>query len=372
MREMKKRIITVTAGLLVLAVMLSVTACGTGGRKEEASSKVYEFTDDCGRTVTIPSEPTRIVTSGILSEIIVYALASDLLVASTEKHTEADALYFDETYLNLPHLGSLYGSAELNVEELAVADPQMVIDIGEAKNSLVEDMDSLEAQTGIPSVHIEATLETMPEAYRKLGKLLNREEKAEQLAEFCEKTYSRTMEIMDKVGDKKVRALYVLGTEGLNVIAKGSYHSEIVDLLTDNLAVVENPSGKGTGNEVGMEQISVWNPDFVIFAPGSIYEDLVSEEKETGLFGSNIEMWKNISAIQTGNFVEVPKGPHNWMGTPPSVQRTLALIWLPSVLYPEYCDYDVKTEVTEYYKLFYGIELSDEQYAMLTANAWPN
>ena len=46
-------------------------------------------------------------------------------------------------------------------------------------------------------------------------------------------------------------------------------------------------------------------------------------------------------------------------GSPPSVQRYLGMIWLPVVLYPEYCDYDVKAEILEYYRLFYGCELSD-------------
>jgi len=58
------------------------------------------------------------------------------------------------------------------------------------------------------------------------------------------------------------------------------------------------------------------------------------------------------------------------MGNPPAVQRYLSLIWLTAELYPQYCDYDVKTEILEYYRLFYGIELTDAQYQTLTANAF--
>ena len=58
------------------------------------------------------------------------------------------------------------------------------------------------------------------------------------------------------------------------------------------------------------------------------------------------------------------------MGSPPSVQRYLGLIWLTAALYPEYCDYDVKTEITEYYELFYGCTLTEAQYAALTAHAF--
>lgn len=83
-----------------------------------------------------------------------------------------------------------------------------------------------------------------------------------------------------------------------------------------------------------------------------------------------MDAWSEISAIVNGRYVEVPEAPYNWIGMPPSVQRYLGLIWLTAELYPEYCDYNVKEEITEYYKLFYSCELSDEQYDTLTANAF--
>jgi iron complex transport system substrate-binding protein len=245
------------------------------------------------------------------------------------------------------------------VEELALAAPQLIIDIGEPKESVVEDMDALQAQTLIPSVYISATLETMPETYRTLGRLLGREGRGEELAQFCERIYTRTRSIMDEVGENKVSCLYVLGEEGLNVIAATSYHAELLDLLTNNLAVVDNPLSTGSGNEVTMEQIALWNPDFVIFGPGSIYGAV-----------ENTQTWNQISAIVSRSYVEVPESPYNWMSMPPSVQRYLGLIWLPAVLYPEYCDYDVKADIVEYFQLFYGCTLSDAQYNTLTANAF--
>ena len=53
-------------------------------------------------------------------------------------------------------LGQLYGNSDLNLEELAAADPQIVVDVGEAKGSIAEDMDGLQRQAGIPAVHVDA------------------------------------------------------------------------------------------------------------------------------------------------------------------------------------------------------------------------
>ena len=340
---------------LALALVLSLAACGI---PTAALVDTVVFTDDLGREVELPATLSRIVPSGPLAQIVLYAIAPDVFVGLASRWDDTATEYIPEAYRNLPFFGQLYNTADLNVEELALADPQVIIDIGETKSGSWKDMDALQNQTNIPTVFVSATLETIPRTFRTLGKLLGREERGEELAQFCEGVYARTTAIMEQVGEKKVNALYVLGEEGLNVLAKDSYHAELIDMLTNNLAVVENPVGKGSGNEVTMEQLALWNPDFILFAPGSIY-DTVAE----------MDTWTEINAISNGNYMEVPEGPHNWMGSPPAVQRYLGLIWLTAELYPEFCDYDVKAEVCQYYELFYHCELTDAQYEALTAKA---
>ncbi len=342
---------------ILLAIALLAGLCACARQDVQPLAETYVFTDDVGREVPVPREISRIVPSSPMAQIVLMALAPEMFVGLASELDYPDLL--PEELEGLPFFGSLYSRNDLNVEELALTEAQIIIDIGERKPSVTEDLDALQSQTQIPSVFISATLETMPQAFRTLGKLLSKEEKAEALALFCEKVYNRTVSIMDEVGENKVKSLYVLGEEGLNVIAKGSYHAEVMDLLTDNLAVVDNPIGKGSGNEVTMEQIALWNPEFVIFAPQSIYASANADPS-----------WNEIDAVASGNYIEIPEAPHNWMGMPPSVQRCLALIWLTAELYPEYCDYDVKAEIMEYYELFYGRTLTDEQYEELTENAF--
>ena len=102
----------------------------------------------------------------------------------------------------------------------------------------------------------------------------------------------------------------------------------------------------------------LWDPDVILFAPDSIYSTV----------GTNAD-WANITAIKNGNYYEVPYGPYNWMGFPPSVQRYLGMIWLAQLLYPEIAQYNVYQEVTEYYHLFYHYDLTPEQYNRLIANS---
>lgn len=343
--------------LLVPVVFLSLTGCGAVSEDAHAAPTVM-FTDDLGREVEIDAEISRIVPTGPLSQIYLYAIAPDMFVGLASRWSASAEGIIPQKYLNLPYFGQLYNSANLNVEELALAAPQLIIDVGQPMSGGTEDLDALSTQTNIPAVYIATTLETAPETFRTLGKLLNREEKAEELAQFCEKIWSRTTSIMEQVGDNKVDALYVLGEQGLNVLAQNSYHSELIDMLTNNLAVVDTPGSKGSGNAVTLEQIALWDPEFILFAPDAPY-DAVAE----------MDIWKEMTAIRSGNYLQVPDGPHNWVGTPPASQRYLGLIWLTAQLYPVYCDYDVKAEILEYYELFYNCTLTDEQYHNLTKGA---
>lgn len=363
---MKKRILCL---FLTVFMIFNVTACNTEGNsdidtsnqalKQSDKAATRIFTDDCGREVELPTEITAYVPSGPLAQIILYAIAPEEMAGLADKWYDSANGIISEKARNLPYFGQLYRSANLNVEELALVGPQVLIDIGESKDSVAEDLNALQEQTNIPTVYVASGTENMPATFRKLGEILGKEEKGEQLASFCEKVYSRTTAIMERVGDRKVKGLFVVGDEGLNVLARTSFQAEIFDMLVDNLAVVENPLGKGTGNDVTMEQIVLWNPEFVLFGPGCIYSTVAEKDS-----------WKEIGAIMNSNYIEVPEGPHNWMGSPPSVQQYLGLIWLTAQLYPEYCDYDVKAEIMEYYRLFYSCELTEEQYDTLTANAF--
>ena len=323
----------------------------------EPEPETFFFTDSVGRTVELPTNIERVAISGPLAQIVVFALCPDKLVGIAQKWNPVAEKFLATEYYQLPVLGQLYGGkGELNLETLLASEAQVVIDVGEPKGTIEEDLDALSEQTGIPFVHITATIGTMGEAYRKLGELLHMPEEAEALAAYCEEKYAETEKIAGSV--EKAHLLYITGDKGLNVIAKGSYHSEVIDLLSDNLAVVDNPSSKGTGNEVDMEQIMLWNPDVILFAPGSIYATVGSDP-----------LWSGINAIKNGTYYEVPEGPYNWMGFPPSVQRVLGMMWMAKLLYPEAADYDLYAEVAEYFKLFYHSDLSEADYNELIANS---
>ena len=325
-----------------------------------STEKITVFTDDCGRKVKVPARITSTVASGSLAQIYLYALAPDTLEAVNGAWTADAKQYVDEKYQNLKQIGSFFGQHDLNYEEIASINPQIVIDVGENKPSMKSDLDDITKKTGIPAVHIDADFNTTGDAYRKLGKLMNREKKAEELAAFCDSAYQKAKSAAEKAkkngGLKKV--LYCTQEDGMNVIAADSYHSQVLDLLTDNLARLINPSSQGSGNAVDMEQMLNWNPEIIIFSPDSYYSYAGSDPN-----------WKMLKAIKNGTYYETPSGPYNWMGSPPSSNRVMGMLWLGKLLYPGQADYDLEKLTKQYYRLFYHCSLTTDRYNRLVENS---
>ena len=347
---------------IILFLIISLLLCGCNQAGANTTGEKQEFTDSTGRTVTLPAKITKIAITGPLSQIYILPLAGDMLVGVSTAYADDAQDYLPAYIYEKAEIGQLYGGkGEMDLEALLAAAPDVVIDIGEPKKTTADDLTALTEQTGIPFIHIDATVATAPEAYRTLGKLLGREEKAEELAVWCEDTYAMITAMMEKVDADGARKtlLYCLGDKGVNVIAKGSFHAETINFMSDNLAVVEDVVSSGAGNEVDLEQILLWNPDVIIFAPDSCYDDIASSGQ-----------WQSVGAVSRGDFYKTPTGPYGWLSSPPAVQRYLGMLWLGQLLYPEYTQYDLQTEVTEYYKLFYGCNLTEEMYQNLIADSY--
>lgn len=347
----------ILAFVLVLSMLLTGCAQIPGMTKE----KTISFTDSLGRTVTVPEKITKIAISGPLSQVYILPLAGDLLVGVSNAFAEDAQKYISEEILSKTEIGQLYGGKrEMDLEALLAADPDVVIDIGQAKGSMAADFDDLTSQTGIPFIHIDADIATTADAYRTLGKLLGREEKAEKLAKWCEHTYNDILSIMEKVDADNARKtlLYCLGETGTNVIAEGSFHAQIVNLMSRNVAVIDEVVSSGDGNQVDLEQILLWDPEVIVFAYGSCYDTVGASSQ-----------WQSLNAIGSNNYYEAPYGPYGWLSSPPAVQSYLGMLWLGAVLYPDYVNYDLRKEVIAYYDLFYDCALTDDMYTALIQNS---
>ena len=127
-----KKILSV---LLTLAMLLAMTT----GFAAVAEEETRTFVDSAGREVEIPANIERIIPSGQLAQSFMWPLAADKLVSLNVAMTEDQLAYVGQQYADLPITGNLYQTgSELNIEEVASLNAQIIIDFGEPKDTIVE------------------------------------------------------------------------------------------------------------------------------------------------------------------------------------------------------------------------------------------
>ncbi len=314
------------------------------------------FTDSAGRAVAVPVKIGRIAPSGVLAQIVLYSLVPDRLIGWSAALPPLVKEYTPKRYWDLPVFGQFYGkNVSLNLEALIAAKPDVIIDVGEAKKTVREDMDAIQRQTGIPVVFIEATLGTFDAAYAMLGELTGEKKAAESLSRYCADAVNGARKFAQSVPEgKKVKIYYGEGSTGLNTNPAGSIHADLVELIgARNVAQMQAGNGSGS-SQVTMEQLLLWNPDMLIMGPDGAYD---AAKKDP--------LWKDLPAVKAGRVYEVPAGPYNWMGRPPAINRLIGIFWLGSLAYPEQFKGDLKAKVLEFYKIFYHFDLDDAGLAKL-------
>lgn len=346
----------ISAFVMALILAVSMAACGGGNAPADKTTKeaTRTFVDSAGREVEIPAEIDSIAPSGPLAQIVLYTACPDKLAGIAVDFTDSAKQLIDEKYWRLPIFGQFYGkNASLNMEALIAADPDVIVDIGEAKDTVKADMDGLQEQLNMPVIFIEATLDTMEEAYDKIGELIGDRSETDQLAAYCKKVSEKADQVNTSLKDEDRLTVYeALGDSGLNTNARGSFHAEVIDKAGGiNAADVEAVS-QGAGTEVSMEQILNWNPDVIITESNDIY-NLIKTDKT----------WGKLDAVKNGRVYKAPTAPYSALGNPPSVNRIIGVLWLGNILYPEQYGIDITSEVQKFYKLFYHVELDKDKTA---------
>lgn len=339
------------------------SAAGSSAGSAATSAKTVTFKDDAGREVEIPASVEKIVPSGHTANMVLLTIAPEKMVGLSHSLDENEQKYFgDKIAKDLPELGAIFGSkGDLNKEAVAATGAQLLIDTGEYKDGMEADLDELQKELGIPCIFIESSLDKWGDCYRKLGEVLGKEKRGNELADYCDKAYKEVQDVMANIPeDQRTTVLYLTGEDGTNVLAKGSFQANVVDMVANNVAVVDSPSGKGSGNESSLEQIAAWNPSAILFSTGSVYDKV-----------ANDAAWSSLQAVSSGNYYEVPDNPYNWLNMPPTVNQVLGMQWLPRLLYPTQFEgkSSIEDVVKDYYKTFYQYELSDSEYVDLVVNA---
>ena len=316
------------------------------------------FTDSAGRKVEVPDKIERVMTAGPPASVLIYALAPEKLAGWVRPPTDAEKAFLLPAARALPTYGRLTGKGgTANIESVLAAKPDIIVDVGTINETYISLADKVQKQTGIPYVLIDGSFAKTQDTFRLVGDLIGVPERALRLAAYSQDTLKV---LQDKLAiipeDKRSSVYYGREPDGLETGLSGSINLEILDAVgARNVAAA---AGKGGLTNVSLEQVLQWNPETIIAA----------DAKFAAVARNNAD-WSSIKAVKTGRVVVTPSLPFGWFDSPPGINRLIGVRWLEHVLYPDQFGGDLRSDVRAFFKLFYQVDVTEQQLDALLADA---
>ncbi len=354
MKDRKQKPFHLTFLLAVLIALTGVFGCKKAG-DEPAGGR--EITDMAGRTVTLPDSVETIFPTDPTAGIYLYTLVPDKLLGWNYALNDIEKSIIPETYHNLPNFGM--GDA-INYEAVVDAGPSVVLVVDAIHDGTIDAADKLNESLGIPVVVVDNSLEATPEAYRLMGEWFGAPEEAEQLAAYAERTFSE-VDALDIPKEQQVRMYYGNGEYALETPPAGSTRAQFID-RAGAINVAELELGDGAMAQISLEQLLAWDPD-VIVVNGEPKSSISGRQTADKIL--NDPNLASLKAVQRGQVYGTPNAPFSWVDRPPGPNRLIGIRWLSGLIYPDALDFDVDDEVCEFFRLFYHVELTEEQLAAL-------
>ncbi len=335
--------------IIVAAVIMVLALCVASARTAAAR----EITDMAGRTVTLPDSVRKVYAPSPYGSYIMYSIDPSMLSGLNLPIKDEDRKYFPKEVQGLPLIGSLGGQGmAANIEILLKTKPDLLIMWSASRSAINAKMEETLKKLNVPYVYAVAeSLYDYPEVYRFLGNVLNRREKADKLAAYCRKTLTDAKATVDRIPvAKRPTVYYAEGVDGLSTECNDSIHVELLRMAGDtNVHQCHTSSHMGM-EKVSLEQVMLYNPGVIVAQEKAFFDKVLKDPR-----------WQSIKAVKEGRVYLIPRAPYNWFDRPPSFMRILGLKWLVDCLYPAEQKVDIVKEAREFYKLFLGVDLSNEE-----------
>jgi len=314
-----------------------------------------EIIDMAGRKVAIPDAIKKVYVPSPYGTYMVYSMDPTLLISFNNPSKEGRR-YLHKAVQDLPVIGRIPGQdQQSSIEAVLKAKPDLVI-MWSAKKTIVMDEKANDAlnQLHLPIVYAVAeSLNDYPDVYLFMGKLLGMEERARELSVYFQIALTEAKEIVDRIPkEKRPSVYYAEGADGLSTECNDSVHVELLQLAGDtNVHRCHTASHMGL-EKISLEQLTQYNPEVILASEVGFYDKVIREKDPA---------WQPIKAVKEGKVYLIPKVPFNWFDRPPSFMRIIGLKWLMSNLYPSQYKADFNKEAREFYRIFLGVELSQEE-----------
>lgn len=250
--------------------------------------------DSSGRHVVIPKQISRVLAAGPPASVLLYTLAPQKMIGWVRAPTTAEKPFLLESVRELPEYGRITArGGPTNLNRVLESRPYLIIDVGEAYISLANDV---QAQTQVPYLLFDGTLEKTPKIYRLLGDLLDVKDRAEALARYAESVLRNTALLRTEKQATRPRLYVARGPSGLETRRAGSMTLEVLEHVGASILT----ASEGNPQSVSPEQIASWDPHTVLALDSQFYISAQSDLRWRSIrgcsgaahfFGAQIAFW---------------------------------------------------------------------------------
>jgi iron complex transport system substrate-binding protein len=306
-----------------------------------------------GRTVSVPSNPSRIapLVGPGYEKVILLGAVDKVAITGNRSATSSWATVVAPNYRNKPVSEN---ATDPNIEELI----SLGVDVVFYWDTYPKVTERLE-EAGIPVVvtqlgsgnpkSIDEFIQFQKDEVMLFGKVLGGEhlKKAEEWCEFFEEKVNfirgRTATLSPS---QRPSVYYVRGPDPLTIHGRNSYTMWLVEIAGGNL--VSRDSKIELLYNTTMEDAVKWDPEYIFMGRVNNTDIIVNDPA-----------WSSVRAVKEGKVIVNPKGVFVWDY---SSEGFLLMEFIAKTIHPElFADLDVKQEIKDYYRRFYGYTLTDDE-----------
>lgn len=335
-----KRIISV---VLIMIMSFSLIACGTNMNSSDNVSEPVNsgvafpvtVTDQAGKSVTIDSMPTTIVSGYYISSSILIALGLEDRLVGIEAKAAKRPIYSlaAPALIDLPNVGS---AKEFDLEGCAALKPDLII----LPKKLKDAASSLE-ELGLKVILVSP--ENTNDLYEAISVIASATGTVSRGQELTNTIKQMNENLSSLVSDSSKPTVYMASNSALLETASAKMYQS---------SMIENAGGTNVAEKIddnywtsiSYEQLLEWNPDYIILAAEAEYsvDDVLSDASLA-----------ECNAVKNGNVYAMPCDIEAWDSPVPG--GILGSIWLAGILHNDkVSDEYYNQSVNDFYESFYG------------------
>ncbi|MCG5536559.1 ABC transporter substrate-binding protein [Ectothiorhodospira mobilis] len=348
--------------LLCLSLLL-LPALAWGGEEarepggDHVAAATHTVRDMLGRQVRVPKEIRRIATVNVdafrmllhlQAEDRIVGIPSDMFGSRFSRDPTLEALAF-ERLEDTPRVGGGQPGSEIDLEGVIATDPDLFIlwsfsHRGDTR-AMARQADRIQERLGIPVIALntlgmepnaEEAQATLRRAYRLLGRLLQREERARQILARYEDTVEH---IQDRIRDLPAPRVYLAHRK--NLLQTVPFYLPLAQLGLENVAA----EGNDFRDEISAEHLLHWAPEHIFLHTPSRVSRV---DRESLLDDPTL---RHVPAVANGR---IHRFKGTYMGWDPAT-GLIDLMHMAKILFPRaMADVDVAQRGERILRFFYG------------------